>query len=381
MKHKRFSRERLCFFDEEVLAAQRAALREGDPALAKRRASVTSTARQALKSPVPTLLDKTSRAPSGDPRDYWRLAPYWWPDPRQPGGLPYIRRDGIARPEAQPYRPEGRPYDQTSRARFFDGITALALAWYLTGEMRYARRAARFARAWFISKRTRMNPHLKYAQVRMGHGKEGTGPGIIDFRELAAVLDALRLVARSGALREAEAEAIRAWFADLLRWLRTSRQGREAAAHRNNIGTCYDLVFTAIALFIGNTRLARRQLGVARHRLAAQLQPDGSQPLEERRTRPLHYAIFNLELWADLARVARPLGVKLWTLETDDGRSLGRALGAVSARVRRDRSLPAHHRYRLCILARHAARRTRPGSLPLRVYSGAGVPALWFWGL
>jgi hypothetical protein len=381
MKPRRLPlRERLCFFDEEVLAAQREALRAGDPALAKWGAFMKAAAERALKGPVPTLLDKTSRAPSGDVRDYWRLAPYWWPDPRKPGGLPFIRRDGIARPQAQPFRPEGRPYDQTSKVLFFEGITALALAGYLTGEKRYARRAARFARAWFVSKRTRMNPHLRYAQVRLGHDKEGTGPGIIDFRELAVVLDAVRLVARSGELKKRELAAIRRWFAELLRWLRTSKQGREAAAHRNNIGTCYDLVLTAVALFVGDTRAARRQLVTARRRLAAQLQPDGSQPHEERRTRPLHYSIFNLELWADMARVARALDVKLWTFQTADGRSLGRTLGLVRARVKRDRAVPARHRHRVHILARHAGL-AQPGVLPLRVYSGAGVPALWFWGL
>jgi hypothetical protein len=27
------------------------------------------------------------------------LAPYWWPDPKSPNGLPYIRRDGERNPE------------------------------------------------------------------------------------------------------------------------------------------------------------------------------------------------------------------------------------------------------------------------------------------
>ena len=32
--------------------------------------------------------------PNGDARDYMSQAPYWWPNPKRAGGLPFVRRDG-----------------------------------------------------------------------------------------------------------------------------------------------------------------------------------------------------------------------------------------------------------------------------------------------
>ncbi len=376
------SRERLCFYDERVLERQREGWLAGEARLKRLVGELLEAAEEARAAPVPSLLDKTGCAPSGDPRDYWEPAPYWWPDPRRPDGLPYVRRDGVARPESRLYSAESRAYDPSSRQRFFDGLTLLALAWYFTRERRFAQQAAKLARTWFVAPRSRMNPHLRYAQVRMGHGEEGTGPGIVAFRDLAHVLDALRLVARSGELRAGEAAAVRAWFAQFLAWLRSSPQGREAQAHRNNIGTCYELVATAVALYVGEQRFARARLAAARRRIAVQLTPEGGQPLEAARTRPLHYALFNLHLWASLARLARSLGAALWRFDAGAGRSLAKALTALQARARRDRSLQASDRARLRVVTAFAAPGTAPSTrAPMRPHPGAGAAPFWRCGL
>ena len=39
-----------------------------------------------------SVMDEDETPPSGDKHDYMSLAPYWWPDPAKPNGLPYIRR-------------------------------------------------------------------------------------------------------------------------------------------------------------------------------------------------------------------------------------------------------------------------------------------------
>ena len=46
-----------------------------------------------------TVVDKTQTPASGDKHDYISMGPYWWPDPAQPTGEPYIRRDGEVNPE------------------------------------------------------------------------------------------------------------------------------------------------------------------------------------------------------------------------------------------------------------------------------------------
>jgi hypothetical protein len=51
-------------------------------------------AEEALTRGPFSVMDKTDLAPSSKKQDYWHPAPYWWPDPETPDGLPYIRRDG-----------------------------------------------------------------------------------------------------------------------------------------------------------------------------------------------------------------------------------------------------------------------------------------------
>ena len=113
----------------------------------------------ALNGGTFSVVHKELAPPSGDKHDYMSIAPYWWPNPNTPNGLPYVRRDGEVNLER----------DQTSDRRRLDdlvrGVTTLALGYFFTGREDYAAHAARLMRAWFLDDATRMNPHLRYAQA------------------------------------------------------------------------------------------------------------------------------------------------------------------------------------------------------------------------
>ena len=65
-------------------------------------------------------------------------------------------------------------------------VPALAAAWRITRDTRYADHAARHLRAWFVDAATRMNPHLLYSQAI--HGRvTGRGVGVIDTVHLVEV--------------------------------------------------------------------------------------------------------------------------------------------------------------------------------------------------
>ena len=278
----------------------------------------------ALAAPLVAVTDKRRLLPpSNDPHDYFSLSPYWWPDPAKADGLPYIRRDGETNPESK------RDLDQPRVATLGSRVRILALAWYLTGDERYARRGAEQLRTWFLDPATRMNPHLRFAQLVRGIDRE-RGSGIIDTRWFIEVVDAASLLRGSAAWTDADQAGLRAWMRDYLTWLRTSPNGAHEQRARNNHGSWFAAQTAALALYAGDTALTREIVEGARARIGAQIQPDGTQPIELERTRSFHYAGFNLEALTRLAEIGRKVGVDLWSHQAPEGGSLRRAIDHVA---------------------------------------------------
>jgi hypothetical protein len=277
-------------------------------------------AEEALTRGPFSVMDKTDLAPSSKKQDYWHPAPYWWPDPETPDGLPYIRRDGQRVPGTRFNDPESGRYDRTRLKAVFDDTTHLALAAEVFDEPRFADHAARLIRAWFLTPETRMTPHLRYAQVRRGHnGDEGPGSGIIEFRDVFYVLDAMRLLEERGALSPQDTVSFRGWLARYADWLQTSTAGQRECKAMNNHGTFFDVQLGAIAAYLGDHRIAAALQARLPQRLAAQFAADGSQPHELKRSDTRHYVCFNLYAWTMLARVAAALGIDLWQMQGPDG--------------------------------------------------------------
>jgi len=266
-----------------------------------------------------TVTDKQVTPPSGDKRDYMSQGPYWWPNPDTADGLPYVRRDGEKNPESE-------DSDRPKLNGLVEAVDTLALAWHFTGEDHYAQRAGELLQIFFLDKNRGMRPHLNFGQAIPGIC-QGRGIGIIETWIFAEPLvDAMRLLEDSPGLPESQAKALRQWFGDFLDWLQSSPHGQDEAKEHNNHGTAWDLQVCALALYTGQEELAREKLEtVAERRLAAHIEPDGSQPHELARTRALSYSTFNLRMLTSLAEMGQRLGVDLWRFDRG-GRSLGQAI-------------------------------------------------------
>ena len=306
--------------DPNALNEARTRLKRGDPALQPALEQLVQAADRALTAGPFSVLQKTRVPPSGDKHDYMSIGPYWWPDPDKPNGLPYINRDGQINPESR------TGSDSPARGRMTSAVETLALAYFFTGNEAYAEHAAHLLRVWFLDPETKMNPHLNYGQGIPGRA-EGRSTGIIDTASLPRIVDAIGLLASSQAWTQQDQEGMVAWFDAYQTWLRKGRYADARAHAQNNIGSWWDVQIASMAAFAGKPDIAREILEAVPTRLiAAQIEPDGAQPRELRRTRAFGYSIGNLRALVTLASLGDRMGIDLWHFATDDGRSIRKAI-------------------------------------------------------
>jgi hypothetical protein len=310
---------RVFLCDAERLMDVRARAAAGDPALKPAMDRLLADAEKALQEGPFTVTDKAMDPPSGDKHDYISVGPYWWPNPDTDDGLPYVRRDGETNPERH-------DYDNVAQSNMAGAVRTLGLAYFLTGQERYAGYAAMLLRVWYLDPPTRMNPNLNFGQAIPGR-VEGRGVGIIDTAHLPMVLDAVGMLQSSEAWTETDQQGLQQWFSDYLDWMLTHRYGKDERKARNNHGTWYDVQAISYAFFADRTELAREILeSVPNDRIASHFEPDGNQPHELSRTKSYGYSTMNLTGFFHLAALGRQFDMDLWHFETSDGRGVRRGL-------------------------------------------------------
>ena len=302
-----------------------------DATLQPARLAMLARADAALARAPYTVVDKTQTPASGDKHDYMSMGPYWWPDRSKPNGQPYVRRDGQINPER-----DTNAFDLSDLEAMSQDVQALSLAFYFTGDEKYATKAAEFIRIWFLGPETKMNPNLNHGQAVPGV-VSGRAEGVIDAARLVRVVESLGLLDPSPSLTDDDRAALRDWFAALVEWMATSPIGRDEKAATNNHGVYYDMLITEFALYSGMDDVARAVAGrFGQTRLAPQVAPDGSLPQELARTRSLHYTAWTLTASFDIAQLGSCVGVDIWDYATPDGRSLRKATDFLAAYAGRE---------------------------------------------
>jgi Alginate lyase len=306
--------------DSDNLMKAKSRLQSNDPAVVPAFNTLIREADRALTSGTVSVVEKELTPSSGDKHDYMSLAPYWWPNPNKPTGLPYIRRDGEINPER----------DQTSDRKRLDNmvqtVRTLSLSYFFTGREEYAAHAAKMLLVWFLDPATKMNPNLRYAQAIPGRSS-GRAAGIIETHNLPELIDAVAMLNRSKSWDQSNQKALQDWFNAYLIWLLESPEGSAEATAKNNHGSWYDLQVLSYALFAGKNELAKKVLSeLPTKRISKQIEPEGRQLRELERTQAWNYSLFNLKALFDIASIANKLGTDLWNYQTPDKRGIRKAL-------------------------------------------------------
>lgn len=278
--------------------------------------NVFAQAAWAMQQQPITVTAASSPRSAGGIHDFYSEGDYWWPDPANPGG-PYVQRDGMT-------NPDNFVAHRLAMIRFSKIIGALASAYKLTGDKKYARQAMVHLQAWFINEGTRMHPSLNFAQAIQGRFT-GRGIGIIDTIQLLEVSQGTLVMEK--ALSREVVSGTKQWFGAYLDWLMSHPYGKDEMNAQNNHGTCFVMQVAAFAKLSGNEKL----MAFCRDRyktvlLPQQMDLDGSFPRELSRTKPYGYSIFNLDAMTTLCQILSTPADNLWKYETADGKSIRKGI-------------------------------------------------------
>jgi hypothetical protein len=250
----------------------------------------------------------------GSNNDFYSEGDYWWPDEKNLNG-PYIRKDGLT-------NPANFKTHREALIRFSQISGALASAYVLTNDQKYADKLALHLKAWFVNQNTKMNPNLLYAQAVKGVAT-GRGIGIIDTVHLVEVTKSIHAIENSSALSKGELEAIKLWFRNYLNWLTTHEYGISERDNGNNHSVCWTMQVAAFADLIQDTITMDFCRNFYKTTLLPnQMDNDGSFPLELKRTKPYGYSLFNLDAMSSICQILSTKQDNLFTYTTKEGRNL-----------------------------------------------------------
>jgi len=266
-----------------------------------------------LESPK-TITSSFCERSSGNKNDFYSEGDYWWPDDKNPNG-PYIRKDGLT-------NPANFTNHREALIHFSQLSGALASAYVLTNDKKYAIKLAEHLKAWFVNEDTKMNPNLLYAQAIKGVAT-GRGIGIIDTVHLVEVTKAIHAIENSGTLSVADLATVKLWFTNYLNWITTHEYGIAERDNGNNHSVCWTMQVAAFADLIGDEKTMEFCRNFYKNTLLPnQMDKEGSFPLELKRTKPYGYSLFNLDAMTSICQILSTKNDNLFTYTTSDGKNI-----------------------------------------------------------
>ncbi len=280
---------------------------------------IVRLAEKALEMSPVAVTQYVAKLSEGGPHDFYSNGDYWWPDPKKKDGLPYIRRDGQS-------NPDNFFHHRLLLRKMRNAVTALAAAYALEGDEKYAAKAVGLLKVFFLDQDTKMNPQLLYSQAIPGK-VSGRGIGIIDTLHLAEVPLAIEAMRNSKAMSRSVYTGLKKWFSDYAEWMTTHPYGIKEMNAKNNHSVAYMVQIAAFARLTND----KQKLDMCRQKykdvfLPRQMAPNGSFPEELKRTKPYGYSIFQLDNLAILCQLLSTADDDLWGYSQKDGRCIQKGM-------------------------------------------------------
>jgi hypothetical protein len=269
---------------------------------------------------VPSIATRRAIRSTGSPNDFYSEPEDFFLPVAAKAETPWARR-------ANQLNPDSFTAHRTLVYQLGCTVAALTAAFVITGESRYAARAAEHLRTWFVAPETLMTPSLPLAQ-RIPGTPAGRPEGVLETVPLAEVARSIRFLANSDALSVADLTVIRKWFADYATWLNESRTGGLARDMKDQHGSSW--LFQSAAYADANVKGITSDdatLSALRHRfhsstLRAEINGTGVFPHVVSSLNPYRDCLLNLDLLCLACELLTTRFDNPWEFELQDGPGL-----------------------------------------------------------
>lgn len=279
-------------------------LRNEDPKSHRQLSRFLKDADRIVAAKPVTIMDKTkSFAPTT--HTYCSLSRYAWPSEKDT--KVYVIRDGQTNPEWD-------FYDLPKLDMLSSRMKTLAIAYYITKDIKYYDAFSRQLNAWFLDEATYMEPNMEYAQVQPGKNKnKGMAYGLVDLNRFTPLIESIFLVQNVKKLDRKITQGLKQWFAEILEWTLSSEQWKTVAQSNNNIVAALYVTLVEMARFTGDKSTIRNLSEEYNEKvLDVQIDEEGKQPAELRRTVGFGYAVGNLNNIVDFCLIMEQAGVHFY---------------------------------------------------------------------
>lgn len=242
---------------------------------------------------------------STNPHDYCSIAPYGWLNENDSAGS-YSTVDGVVNPERN-------DYDRLKLKELADRLQQLSVAYYISENEEYYNSFVNNLTTWFIDTLTYMAPNFEYAQVLKGKDdNKGRPYGLVEMEDFTRIIESVYLINNVRLLDEKIISSLQLWFASFLNWVVNSRQWEKQSKSNNNIVTGCNVALLEMSLFTGNKKMAKQIVENNKNSILKQIDDEGKQPAELRRTKGFGYSVYNLRKIVDFALIMDQLGDRFY---------------------------------------------------------------------